>query len=131
MPSPTKPTTNLTREELEKQVFQLTADTGQEFMKTKVLKDWTLSKDIMQLIDTYAQAKEREARLNELASADTAMDSSGINEMEEWEDYYKERTAELTSGKEESMRDTVLAIDTIDMTNEEKKLINDNLFELL
>jgi len=36
-----------------------------------------------------------EARISELASADIAMDSSGINETEEWESYYNQRIDQL------------------------------------
>lgn len=115
MPSPTKPTTNLTREELEMQFIELFSGVSsygyswskkvsmQEFIK--MLDDGAIDHQeaahkAMKLIDTYTQAKEREARLDELGNADIAMDFWGINEMEEWDDYYKERSTKLLSDKE-------------------------------
>jgi hypothetical protein len=42
-------------------------------------------------------ALQREARCDELAKADIAMDPSGINETEEWETYFSVRRNELTT----------------------------------
>ena len=53
-------------EELERKIFELVSTTGQEFMKTKVLKDWTLAKDIMPLITTYADNLATERAIAEL-----------------------------------------------------------------
>lgn len=52
---------------------------------------------VYKMLEKYTETKVREARLNELGNADIAMDSCGINEMEEWDDYYKERSAQLLS----------------------------------
>ncbi|WP_336874389.1 hypothetical protein [Rhodococcus qingshengii] len=79
MPNPTKPTTNPTREELLAEVggFVLWRDdtphsnepTELEYF-IKSFQDgeniWArFEEDFMQLIDTYTQAKEREARMDE------------------------------------------------------------------
>lgn len=46
--------------ELEQKIFELTAKTGQKFMKTRVLEDWTLSKDIMSLVEAYTNKQMSE-----------------------------------------------------------------------
>ena len=43
------------REELKRQIIEKTILTGQKFMKTKILEDWTLSNDIMDLIDQHTE----------------------------------------------------------------------------
>jgi hypothetical protein len=61
----TNTTTNEpTTDSLEQKIFELTALTGKEFMKTKVLNDWTLAKDIMKLVRQDRQ--ELIARVNQL-----------------------------------------------------------------
>lgn len=42
--------------ELEQKIFSLTVETGRKFMKTRVLEDWTLSKQIMELVNDYITA---------------------------------------------------------------------------
>lgn len=42
--------TDITQAELQQKIFEMTVLTGQKFMKTKVLEDWTLATDIMPLI---------------------------------------------------------------------------------
>lgn len=42
--------------ELEQKIFSLTVETGRKFMKTRVLEDWTLSKQIMELVNAYITA---------------------------------------------------------------------------
>lgn len=44
------------RSELEQKIFSLTVETGRKFMKTRVLEDWTLSKQIMELVNAYITA---------------------------------------------------------------------------
>ena len=59
-------TSPLKREEIQREIVQRTVITGQKFMKTKVLEDWSLAKEIMPLIDQYAQQVAIEARIDEL-----------------------------------------------------------------
>ncbi|MCJ0950349.1 MULTISPECIES: hypothetical protein [Rhodococcus] len=93
MPGSTKPTTSLTREELLIEIQNI--DTAGSVVKNEITG--TAMKTIMQYVDIYTQAKEREARISELAKADIAMDPSGINETEEWETYFSVRRNELTT----------------------------------
>ena len=54
------------REELKRQIIEKTILTGQKFMKTKILEDWTLSNDIMDLIDQHTKTMCERARQDEL-----------------------------------------------------------------
>lgn len=102
MPNPTKPTTNLTREELEMQFIELFSGVSsygyswskkvsmQEFIK--MLDDGAIDHQeaahkAMQLIDTYTQAKEREARI---ASVQLYMDTCEDNSVDpSWESIHE------------------------------------------
>ncbi|MCZ4544942.1 hypothetical protein BS618_07610 [Rhodococcus erythropolis] len=74
MPNPTKPTTNLTREELRQAIRK----DFHELLVKEFTADWKIQRllhdleldvmdfdNTMQLFDTYTQAKEREARMDE------------------------------------------------------------------
>lgn len=54
------------RKELKRQIIEKTILTGQKFMKTKILEDWTLSNDIMDLIDQHTKTMCERARQDEL-----------------------------------------------------------------
>ncbi len=53
------------RKELKRQIIEKTILTGQKFMKTKILEDWTLSNDIMDLIDQHTKTMCERARIDE------------------------------------------------------------------
>ena len=55
--------------------------------------------DIDKMVE-IASKIETEVRIDELGNADIAMDYSGINETEEWEEYYKTRMDQLRKGVE-------------------------------
>lgn len=74
MPNPTKPTTNLTREELLKLISdQIVSPNVKSEISTSDIRVMGISStglhdraiSIMQLFDTYTQAKEREARIEQ------------------------------------------------------------------
>lgn len=96
MPNPTKPTTNLTREDIRVAIYKfdlsrasssLAAIAG-EMNQDQV--DAQYDKDIdrlMQLLDTYTQAKEREARI---ASVQLYMDTCENNSVDpSWESIHE------------------------------------------
>jgi hypothetical protein len=75
MPNPTKPTINLTREELRQAIRK----DFHELLVKEFTADWKIQRllhdleldvmdfgNTMQLFDTYTQAKEREARMDQL-----------------------------------------------------------------
>lgn len=128
--NPTKPTANLTpHEELLFYLESIAALLGEE-------PSW--ADNFMQRINTYTQARidESETELymkgyNDAHSeAKHALSSAASLIDEKYEVQVKEYENQKTR-KEQPTSDTTLAIDTVDMTYEEKKLINDNLFELL
>ena len=77
------------REELKRQIIEKTILTGQKFMKTKILEDWTLSNDIMDLIDQHTKTMCERARQDELkqlwnnTQSDIVPDGIPANDMSE------------------------------------------------
>ena len=77
------------REELKRQIIEKTILTGQKFMKTKILEDWTLSNDIMDLIDQHTKTMCERASQDELkqlwnsTQSDIVPDGIPANDMSE------------------------------------------------
>ena len=88
------------RKELKRQIIEKTILTGQKFMKTKILEDWTLSNDIMDLIDQHTKTMCERARQDELKqlwnSTQPDIVPSGIPANDMSEQLHK-RIAELQS----------------------------------
>ena len=88
------------REELKRQIIEKTILTGQKFMKTKILEDWTLSNDIMDLIDQHTKTMCERARQDELkqlwnsTQPDIVPEGAKANDMSE---QLHKRIAELQS----------------------------------
>lgn len=96
MPNPTKPTTNLAREELRQAIRK----DFHELLVKEFTADWKIQRllhdlelnvmdfgNTMQLFDTYTQAKEREARI---ASVQLYMDTCENNSADpSWESIHE------------------------------------------
>lgn len=83
IPNPTKPTTNLTRDELLIEIQNV--DTAGGVVKNEITA--TAMKTIMHYVDTYVQAKEREARI---ASVQLYMDTCENNSVDpSWESIHE------------------------------------------
>lgn len=84
--NPTKPTTNLTREELREAIEKLNGEDAHACYCerstdggcTCALKDEYIE-DLLQLFDTYTQAKEREARIGSVQLYMDACENNGVD----------------------------------------------------